>query len=121
SDGVAPLNAKLDRVRFDAERFVSSSDTVLGEPTTAAALSVLADCASGSKATPATIPLVLEGLTSPPVPVNVMGSVPCRSPSPAPSVGTNCTAIVHDPPPPVTTRPAQLSAPIVKSVMLEML
>ena len=102
----------------DAERLVSSIDVVVGEPTTAAALSVVADWASGSRALPATLTLTVEGSGSGATPVNVNGILAVRRPSPAPSVGMNWIWIVQMPPPPRTTRPAQLSAPILKSVVL---
>src|SRR5450432_1930764 len=99
------------------DRLVSSVDVVVGDPTTAAALSVVADCPSGSRALPATSTLTVVGSGSPSVPVKLNGSVAMRRPSPAPSVGLNWIAIVQVPPPPRTMRPAQLSAPILKSVV----
>jgi len=68
-------------------RFVSSTEDVVGEPTTAAALTVAADWARGSSATPATPTEAFEGAGSPRVPAYVIGRVAARRPSPAPSVG----------------------------------
>jgi hypothetical protein len=100
----------------DDERFVSSIDDVVGEPTTAAALIVVVDRASGSNALPATWTLTGLGSTLPPVPVKVNAYVPLRRVSPAPSTGRNVTVSVHEPPP-GTLRVGQLSASIEKSVI----
>ena len=53
----------------DEERLVSSIDVVVGEPTTAAALRLVADWPSGSSALPATATLTGLGSTLPAVPV----------------------------------------------------
>src|SRR5258706_4111957 len=97
-----------------ALRLVSTADTVVGEPTTAAAFSEVAFSDSGSSAWPATAPLVLDGAGSPRVPANVITMLAWRSPSPLPSVGTNRRLTVQLPPPPVTTWPAQLSLATLK-------
>ncbi len=98
---------------------VSSIDVVVGEPTTAAALRLVADWASGSSALPATLTLTGSGFGSGATPVKVKARAAVRRPSPAPSVGMKLTAIVQTPPLPGTTRVGQLSVPILKSVVSE--
>ena len=103
----------------DDERFVSSIDLVVGEPTTASWLWEVVDRASGSSALPATLTLTADGSASGASPVKVKARAAVRRPSPAPSVGWNWTCTVQMPPPPGTTRVGQLSVPILKSAVSE--
>ena len=57
-----PLKSRLVSVIGDEERLVSSIDVVVGEPTTAAALRLVADWPRGRRALPATLTLTGSGV-----------------------------------------------------------
>ena len=114
-----PLKSRLVSVIGDDERFVSSIDVVVGEPTTAAALRRRRRLGQRQQGVAGDVDVDRARVRVGAAPVKENAQAAVRRPSPAPSVGENSIAIVHDPPPPGTTRVGQLSAPILKSVVSE--